>query len=312
MLGLRQHQPPRAEMPKVVRLFQTIAIRSSPPPVSGGFLRRTHKCRFLLQSGRHIPSPGEDEQSTGRFGKGGNILQPLPRPQWQPFRLLPRPCGLAGPEQGRTQESFRLVEGWVSRQPNSADAKIELARLNEEFGDRNTAKETSCGSPLHSARQSPRAGRSGQDSRRIRPIRHKPWQIINRSLWYDNHQPQLASRVSALQTNMNPSIVPATPNNSLWPRHPQRPTTDNGQSRSRAFAIEIDIYSILLVRHCFAEAVLLARHGLKWNWYYCPCNASPMLSPPARVQSARNNLSSISWLTNLTAPSAVEKFVPVG
>ena len=32
-------------------------------------------------------------------------------------------------EEGRTQEAFRLVDGWVNQQPTSADAKIELARL---------------------------------------------------------------------------------------------------------------------------------------------------------------------------------------
>ena len=45
-------------------------------------------------------------------------------------------------EQGRKDDAFRLIEGWVQRQPErSADAKIELARLNEEFGNRQAAEE---------------------------------------------------------------------------------------------------------------------------------------------------------------------------
>ena len=44
-------------------------------------------------------------------------------------------------EEGRSQEAFRLLEGWVQRQPTVSDAKVELARLNEEFGDKNAAKE---------------------------------------------------------------------------------------------------------------------------------------------------------------------------
>ncbi len=44
-------------------------------------------------------------------------------------------------EQGRKDDAFRLVEGWVQRQPTSADAKIELARLNNEFGNRQAAQE---------------------------------------------------------------------------------------------------------------------------------------------------------------------------
>ena len=44
-------------------------------------------------------------------------------------------------EEDRSPEAFRLLEGWVARQPNVADAKIELARLSEEAGDKNAAKE---------------------------------------------------------------------------------------------------------------------------------------------------------------------------
>lgn len=34
----------------------------------------------------------------------------------------------------RTASAFRLMEGWAARSPQSPDARIELARLNEEFG----------------------------------------------------------------------------------------------------------------------------------------------------------------------------------
>jgi tetratricopeptide (TPR) repeat protein len=122
-------------------------------------------------------------------------------------------------EQGRTQESFRLVEGWVSQQPNSADAKIELARLCEEFGDRNTAKERLV-EALSIQPDNPRALAALGKIREESGDALQALANYQRSLWYDNHQPQLASRVSALQTNMNPSIVPATPNNSLWPTTP--------------------------------------------------------------------------------------------
>jgi predicted Zn-dependent protease len=42
-------------------------------------------------------------------------------------------------DQGRTQEAFTLLDTWAKKKPMSADAKIELARLCEEFGDRANA-----------------------------------------------------------------------------------------------------------------------------------------------------------------------------
>ncbi|MGA2797573.1 MAG: tetratricopeptide repeat protein [Thermoguttaceae bacterium] len=113
-------------------------------------------------------------------------------------------------EEGRTQECFRLVEGWVSQQPTSADAKIELARLCEEFGDRNSAKEHLV-EALTIQPDNPRAlaalGKIREDS-------GDPAQALanyQRSFWYDNHQPQVASRISALQGSTNPSIVSTAP-----------------------------------------------------------------------------------------------------
>lgn len=43
-------------------------------------------------------------------------------------------------ETGRSDKAFTLLEGWANRNPRDADAKIELARMYEEFGDRITAE----------------------------------------------------------------------------------------------------------------------------------------------------------------------------
>lgn len=43
-------------------------------------------------------------------------------------------------EQDRAEEATRLIEGWSQRSPMLADPKIELARLSEEFGDREAAQ----------------------------------------------------------------------------------------------------------------------------------------------------------------------------
>ena len=44
-------------------------------------------------------------------------------------------------EQGRSADAFKLVEGWAARNPSLAAPKIELARLYEETGNRDAAKQ---------------------------------------------------------------------------------------------------------------------------------------------------------------------------
>lgn len=42
-------------------------------------------------------------------------------------------------EMGRSEQAFRLLNGWSARSPQLPDPKIELARLYEEHGDSDTA-----------------------------------------------------------------------------------------------------------------------------------------------------------------------------
>jgi len=44
-------------------------------------------------------------------------------------------------ETERSDKAFKLLEGWNRRSPHAADARIELARLYEEFGDKQAAKQ---------------------------------------------------------------------------------------------------------------------------------------------------------------------------
>jgi Tfp pilus assembly protein PilF len=43
-------------------------------------------------------------------------------------------------ETGRADRAFALLKNWAVRSPQSADAPIEVARLYQEFGDKETAK----------------------------------------------------------------------------------------------------------------------------------------------------------------------------
>jgi len=101
-------------------------------------------------------------------------------------------------EQGRRDDAFRLVEGWVQRQPALADAKIELARLNDEFGNRQAAQDQ-----LQEAiawdPNNPRAWAALGKIREDAGDKAQALANYRRSLLQDDRQPYVASRVSALQ-----------------------------------------------------------------------------------------------------------------
>ena len=104
-------------------------------------------------------------------------------------------------EQGRNEEAFRLIEGWVQRQPGSADAKIELARLNDEFGNREAAKEHL----IEALAVQPDNPRALTALGKIRDDGGDHTQALanyQRSLGQDNRQPQVAARVAALQNGV--------------------------------------------------------------------------------------------------------------
>jgi len=104
-------------------------------------------------------------------------------------------------QQGRNEEAFRLVQGWTDRQPGLADAKVELARLNEEFGNRQVAKEHLI-EALAVQPDNPRALTALGKIREDAGDKAQALANYQRSLQYDNRQPQVASRVTSLQTGV--------------------------------------------------------------------------------------------------------------
>ena len=121
--------------------------------------------------------------------------------------MLPRLAVLLA-EQGRKDEAFRLIEGWVQRQPASADAKIELARLNDEFGDRQAAKEHLI-EALAVQPDNPRALTALGKIREDAGDTAQALTNYQRSLWSDNRQSQVAARLAALQ-NGTQTMSPAS------------------------------------------------------------------------------------------------------
>jgi tetratricopeptide (TPR) repeat protein len=121
-------------------------------------------------------------------------------------------------EQGRKEETFRLIEGWVQRQPGSADAKIELARLHEEFGNRQAAKDHL----IDALAAQPDNARALTALGKIRDDAGETAQALanyQRSLVHDNRQPEVAARVTALQGGTSAgAAAPSAPAVSLGTR----------------------------------------------------------------------------------------------
>ena len=112
-------------------------------------------------------------------------------------------------EQGRSEDAFRLVEGWVDARPDAADAKIELARLYDEFGDQATAKERlteALAVDPNNARARAALGKI-QEEMGAHAQALKNYQA---SLRLDHFQPQVAARVASLQSSSSPPGVSIT------------------------------------------------------------------------------------------------------
>jgi tetratricopeptide (TPR) repeat protein len=107
-------------------------------------------------------------------------------------------------EQNRSQEAFRLLEGWVTRQPKVADAKVELARLSEEYGDKNTAREHLI-EALAIQNDNSRALAALAKLQDESGNYQQALTNYERSLAANNRQPQVAARVAALQTGASPA-----------------------------------------------------------------------------------------------------------
>jgi len=101
-------------------------------------------------------------------------------------------------ERNRKDEAFELLEGWVAHEPNLPDARIELARLSDEFGNRPEAKEHL----LDALRVDPDNSRALTALGKIREDMGEHAQALrNYQLSLrGKYQPQVASSVAALQT----------------------------------------------------------------------------------------------------------------
>lgn len=100
-------------------------------------------------------------------------------------------------ETNRSDKAFTLLRDWAARSPTTADARIELARLYEEFGDKDTSK-------VHLTQ-----------AVQLNPNSHRAWAALGRlseqsgdytqalvnyqrSYQLNSFQPQVADRIASL------------------------------------------------------------------------------------------------------------------
>jgi tetratricopeptide (TPR) repeat protein len=112
-----------------------------------------------------------------------------------------RGLGVLLVEQNRSEEAFRILQGWADQRPNAPDPKIELARLYEEVGDRDRAKQHLADALQVDAANSRALAALGrlreQDGDRTQALNN-----YQQSLAANRFQPDVATRVASLQSSM--------------------------------------------------------------------------------------------------------------
>jgi tetratricopeptide (TPR) repeat protein len=105
-------------------------------------------------------------------------------------------------DKNQPDKAQRLLEGWYSLNPTNPGAKVELARLREEFGDRQAAKDY-----LQQALViDPYEPRALAALGRIQESEGNAAQALanyQRSLYRNQFQPELAARAATLRTAVN-------------------------------------------------------------------------------------------------------------
>lgn len=110
-------------------------------------------------------------------------------------------------ETGRTQQAFTLLTKWASDNPNSADARVELARLSEEIGDQRNA-ETYLTDALRLDMGNWRAHAALGRQRELQGRYAEAIQNYQRAQYYNPTQPQLATKIQELSSRVAQNSLP--------------------------------------------------------------------------------------------------------
>ena len=102
-------------------------------------------------------------------------------------------------DRGQNDKAFTLLRGWTNNSPNSAEAKVELARMHHEFGDAVGEEEEL----LAATRLNPHHARARTALGQLREKEGDYTQALanySHSLSSNHAQPHVAARVVALQS----------------------------------------------------------------------------------------------------------------
>lgn len=118
---------------------------------------------------------------------------------------------------GRSQEAIAMLQGWAASWPQSAEPRVELARLYEELGDRTLAQKTL----LEALAVEPRNIRALNALGHLREISgEKELALANyeQSLQLNQKQPELALRVSSLRNELRlaQTASPSRASTNAW------------------------------------------------------------------------------------------------
>jgi len=113
-------------------------------------------------------------------------------------------------ETGRKDQAFALLKTWTTQSPQNADAQIELARLYEEYNDLRSAEaalNAALAIDLKNWRAHAALGRLREQAGDY------PQALQNYQMAYslNRFQPELQTRIAALQSRVSPAQAGAAP-----------------------------------------------------------------------------------------------------
>ncbi len=124
-------------------------------------------------------------------------------------------------EEGRADDAFSLLQRWGERSPSSPEPKVELARLFQEFGDKQ-ASQAHLQDALSIAPDNPRALAALGKLREESGDPTQALAVYQRSLAANHFQPEVAARVASLQAVV-PGALPTAPDGTRIVTTPTAP-----------------------------------------------------------------------------------------
>jgi tetratricopeptide (TPR) repeat protein len=123
-------------------------------------------------------------------------------------------------ETGRVDRGFALLKNWVVRNPESADARVELARLYQEFGDKETAT-IQLQQAVQMDQQNRRAWNALGYLREDSGDYSQALANYQRSYSLNRFQPSVAQRIAALNGAVGTGISPSGRSDTRMVESPQ-------------------------------------------------------------------------------------------